>query len=106
MAEPIAIESSLGIDAPCFVRKVDRPGHWGGDANTSAKRVDDIIESVFGEEWNRFSLFKLDNVSDLRRVAIGINSRRTNLIEKLFFVAFSDHELANIPLEKTPGDSL
>lgn len=91
-------------DPPFYVRKIDRSGWWSETGGLSER---EIAGKVFPpEEDGAVSVFRVENEVDLRRVAIGLNSRRSSLHEELVLLPIRPDELKEIPLRKTLGDTL
>lgn len=92
--------NAWSIDPPCFVRKVDRSGHWK-DAAT-------IKEKVFRPEPedNSISVYLVNSASDLARVAVALNANRSSKTEPIFLVAIARDELADIVVRRTAGMTL
>ena len=93
-------KKAWSIDPPCFVRKVDRSGHWK-DAAT-------IQDKVFRLEPqdNTISVYLVESASDVARVAVALNANRSSKTEPIFLVAITADELANIVVCRTPGLTL
>lgn len=93
------IQTAWSIEPPCFVRKVDRKGHWN-DAET-------IQSKVFKPEPNNtISVYRVTAGLDLLRVALALNANRSSKTEPIFLVAIKPDELAEIQVEQTPGQTL
>lgn len=92
--------NAWSIDPPCFVRKVDRSGHWK-DAAT-------IQEKVFRPEPedNTISIYLINSASDLARVAVALNANRSSKTEPIFLVAITGDELTDIVVRHTAGMTL
>lgn len=92
--------NAWSIDPPCFVRKVDRSGHWK-DAAT-------IQEKVFRREPedNTISVYLVNSASDLARVAVALNANRSSKTEPIFLVAITGDELKDIVVRRTAGMTL
>lgn len=105
--DPLDVPEKLGIPPPCYVRKVDRPGHWGNSEDDLDTRVNDALESIF-KLRNRglFSIYRVESSDDLRRVAVGLNSMRGALTEKLYLLAIREKDLESLELRKVSGDTL
>lgn len=94
-----SIQTAWSIEPPCFVRKVDRKGHWN-DAET-------IQNKVFKPEPNNtISLFRVTAELDLLRVALALNANRSSKTEPIFLVAIKPEELAGIQVKQTQGQTL
>lgn len=98
--ESFSIRLAWGIGPPCFVRKVDRSGHWR-DAAT-------IQDKVFRPEPddNTISVYRVNSAVDLARVAIALNANRSSKTEPIFLVAISAGELAGLCLRQNEGETL
>lgn len=99
------IKSVLGVDPPCYVRKVDSRGNWGAPEDEPSERLNTAMTKVFGDEWESFSIYEVADPADLSRVAVGMNSRRDSLIEKIFLLGFEKSELGHLSVVETPGDT-
>ena len=99
------IQTVLGVAPPCYVRKIDRSGHWGAPEDELGERLATVMRRVFGDEWESFSIYEVADLADLSRVAIGMNSRRGSLREKLFLLGFEKVELEQLTVVETPGDT-
>ncbi len=97
--QTFSINNAWSIDPPCYVRKVDRSGHW---QDTSA-----IRDKVFcPEPDNTISVYVVNCAIDLARVAIALNANRSSKIEPIFLVAMTASELAGVVVQRTEGATL
>jgi hypothetical protein len=98
--QTFSTNNAWSIDPPCFVRKVDRSGHWK-DAAT-------IQEKVFRPEpeYNTISVYLINSASDLARVAVALNANRSSKTEPIFLVAITGDELTDIVVRRTAGMTL
>ena len=98
--EIFSIDQTLCVDPPCFVRKVDRRGHWMDDAAT-------IAGNVFRAEpdGNSLSVYLVNSATDLARVAVALNANRKSgsRTEPLMLVAIMASELGGIQVVQTSG---
>jgi hypothetical protein len=99
---------SLPGNWPALVRKVDRAGHWrettddGSDAKTTS------ANHVFPrDDDGTVSVYLAHNSTDLERIAIGLNSRRSSLTEEIRLLVFTQAEVeaAGLTLVVSNGDT-
>lgn len=98
-SKTFSIEAAWGIAGPCFVRKVDRGGHWK-DATVIAQQVlclDPRSDSV--------SVFQVESDGDLSRVAVALNAARARPKDEIRLVAVLPSELNGISILKTGGQT-
>lgn len=93
------------MSPPCYVRKVDRAGHWGTDEEDRSIRVKRIIEKVFPCENGLLSVYLVNNADDLLHVAVAFNANRSQTAEEIRFIAIGRDELPNNPVVATSGDT-
>lgn len=97
--QTFSISKAWNVNPPCYVRKVDRRGHWQDSAT--------IQEKVFcPESDNAISVYIVKTASDLARVAIGLNANRSRITEDLFLIAITRDELAQIDIQRSAGKTL
>jgi hypothetical protein len=97
--QTFSINNAWSIEPPCFVRKIDRAGHW--------KDVDSIRDKVFRlESDGGISVYLVNSSTDLARVSIALNANRSSKIEPLLLVAITADELAGIDAVRTDGETL
>lgn len=90
-----SIQAILGIPGPAFVRKLTRKSHWGDASDPIEERLASALEDVFSSsEGPEYSLYQVATETDLRRVAIGMNSGRDSLTENVDLVAFLPEDLS------------
>lgn len=107
LRDPLGVTQALRVDPPCYVRKVDRPGHWGSTEDGVEERLERAVGEIFeADETGGVSLYRVETALDLISVAVGLNSRRSSLTERLLLLAIADEEIAAVQLEKTRGDTL
>jgi hypothetical protein len=93
------------VAPPCYVRKIPRPGAWSPQVNSEEERVQKIAEDVFSLDDDRtFSLFHVENSSDVERVSLAINSTRSKLDEDIYYLAIKTDELSEIQLDKAKAE--
>lgn len=93
MALP-TIQSNLLVQPPAYLRKLVRGSHWGlAKDQIDADGLRQVAENVFPSNDSEFSLYVIGSDDDLRRVALGMNSKRSSLTEKLDLVAFRADEI-------------
>ncbi len=94
-----------GVGPPLYVRKVDRKGHWETPKH--------IIENVFPPEPDgTISIWRVDNVTALQRVAVALNANRVatnpkgvSLAERLFLLALKPDELGEFDVVQVDGQT-
>jgi len=98
--QTFSINNAWRIDPPCYVRKVDRAGHWADAATIQDK----VLCSEPDDDG--ISVYLVSSPSDLARVAIALNANRSSLTEDLILVAIATGELAAIDASRTNGETL
>jgi len=98
-----SIRENLGIDPPCYVRKVDRRSHCGNEDQPPEVRAALIKKYVLSEDGGVTSVFLVNDARDVARAALALNFCRTggSRVEELCLVAFRPDELADAPMEQT-----
>ncbi len=88
-------ESLTGLAGPIYFRKIPRRTHWGTSADLIEQRILKTVSNLFKEENNIFSFYRAENVDDLARIALGLNSTRVHgsMKEQIDFISFSEAEL-------------
>ena len=106
MAEPPAL-SDTGLEGPLFLRKLRKKRDWGSAEDDPEERLALVREAVFLSDERPYSLFRVSDDEELRRVTMGINGGRASLREDVFYVPILPNELtdAGIAFSQTPGDT-
>jgi hypothetical protein len=97
--DTFSLRKTWNIDPPCYVRKVDRPGHWGTAATIQEK-------VLVPDDDGTISVYEVTSAQDLARVAIALNANRSSLTERLLLGAITADELSNIVVQRTNGATL
>lgn len=83
----------LLIEPVVYVRKLNRRSDWGSSTDPLQERVDHAVQRVFeSDPDSKYSLYRIENIQDLRRVAIGLNGNRRSLGENLDLISFTPGE--------------
>jgi hypothetical protein len=95
-----SITSAWSVQPPCYLRKVDRSGHWQDAAA--------IRDKVFCPEPpdNTVSVYLVNSARDVARVAVALNANRSSKTEPIFLVAIAADELGDLPIRQTRGQTL
>jgi hypothetical protein len=89
--DPCALAS---LSPPFFVRSLERQWHWNGKPEFSHhERVTVARSEVFPSADGWVSVWLIDTPQDFYRVALGINSGRMRLHEKLALLCMTPAEL-------------
>ncbi len=107
IAEDFDPSGLLSAGPPIFVRKVSRRRHWRCDGMTPEERVRHAAAEVFTNDDGRVSVFKVENADDFHRVAVGLNSGRSNLSEQLEILGITPEDIkaSGLAIERTRGDT-
>lgn len=97
------IRTKLGIDPPCYVRKVDRPTSCGAKEDPPERRAALIEENVLSEDGGVLSLLYVTHSTDVIRAAMALNWCRTGgtRVEGLCLLAFILDELEGVAKDQT-----
>ena len=103
VADDFDFHAELGLDAPCYVRKVDRRTYCGEKNDTPEHRASLIERNVLSKDGGVLSVFYVSSPRDLIRAAVALNFQRTGgaRVEDLCFLAFSPEELDGIVKDQT-----
>jgi hypothetical protein len=98
------IRIKLGVNPPCYVRKVDRQTHCGKKEDLPEQRALQIRSNVLSEDDGILSVFYVASARDVIRAALALNVQRTggSRIEDLCLIAFTPGELQGITRNQTP----
>lgn len=80
-----------GCDGLVYFRKLGRSSHWNSDLELF-ERVTAAVEKAFPEDGT-YSFYSVSTVDELKRVAVGLNSGRSSLIEDIYGVFFLPSEV-------------
>ncbi|MGC1400793.1 hypothetical protein [Candidatus Binatus sp.] len=95
-----------GFTPPCYVRKIPRRGAWFPEAQSEEDRIKKIAEVVFSlDDDLTFSLFHVENSTDIERVSLAINSTRSKLDEDIFYIEIKTAELHEIQVDKATAET-
>lgn len=97
------ISAKLGVQAPCYLRKVDRRSDCGDKDDPPESRVAVIKDNVLSADDGVLSFFYVTNTNDLIRTAFAINWHRTGgtRIEGLCLLAFAPDEIEGVSKKQT-----
>lgn len=96
------------VDPPYYIRKIDRRRDWRGDETMARDaKVENAVAKVFPSDDGKISVFRIEGAHDLHRVAIGMNSYRPSLRERLDLLCITPDEFAEVGLhlEQSPGET-
>jgi hypothetical protein len=95
-----SISRAWSIEPPCYIRKVDRSGHWADPAT--------IQDKVFRPDPNdkTISVYVAHSAIDLVRVAIALNANRSSKTEPIFLVAMTGDEVNDLMIRQATGETL
>jgi len=98
------IRARLGVDPPCYVRKVKRATSCGKPEDPPEVRVPFVQQNVLTEDGGVLSVFYVSSGLDLIRAAVAINrerSRREDHVEDQFLLALTLTELEGVEKHRT-----
>ncbi len=99
-----SIKDAWDLQPPCFIRKVERPGHWVGSENSPSDRVTKIREDVFPQGSDKsLSVYMVEDDRDLRRVAVALNANRASLTQVIVVLAIAQSEIDGFSLHSSRG---
>jgi len=93
----VAIQESVGVAGPIFVRKLRRKDDWGNPADPLDVRIQNAV-TAFLTDSPPYSLFLISTDAEFHHVILGTNATRggtTPLLKTADFVAFTAAELQN-----------
>lgn len=101
------IRNKLGVDPPCYVRKVESPSHCGNKDDPPELRAAKIKKNVLSEDGGVTSVFYVSSAHDAARAALALNFSRTGGLHvwDLSLIAMKPEELDGVAKEQTT-DSL
>lgn len=99
----------LSPTAGCFARKVDRASWWAADPSAVGDTDPNefVADLVFPSDQGTVSVYRVRSPDDLVRVAVGMNSNRSSLTEKLFLLLIPEPLVleAGIEIRESPGET-
>ena len=98
------LQSLVGIEGPVFIRKLTRKSHWGDDS-VQEDRLGPALSNMFDASDSTFSFYRVETVTQLAQVAIGLNSKRGSLREQIDFVPFTEAEISGLRLVQNKGET-
>lgn len=98
------LQSIVGIEGPVFIRKLTRKSHWGDDS-VQKDRLGLAVSNMFNASDSTFSFYRVETVTQLAQVAIGLNSNRDSLREQIDFVPFTEAELNGLRVVENKGET-
>lgn len=104
MVEPLLVQALGGNHQPLFIRKITRRKNW----TEPVERQDSATAaSVFNDEQNLTSIWRVETDRDLRRVALALNEGRSSRHEEIFLIPIAPKVLDDAGLKPipTPGES-
>lgn len=94
---------------PVYVRKLSRGSRWkiGSPDDIDESQVEVLVKSELCPQQGRLSVYKVSTETELAAVAVGLNSMRDSLHEKIDYVAIwpDDLEAVSVSVEATPGNT-
>ena len=91
----------LGVDPPCYVRKVDRSLIGGDENDPPNSRADRIRSEVLSIDDGVLSVFYITNAQDVIRVACALTFARA-IFSEMSLLAFTPEELSSVGKDQTP----
>jgi hypothetical protein len=97
------IRAKLGVDPPCYVRKVKNASCCGTKEDQPEQRAQMITDAVLKEDSGITSLFYVSTYIDVARAALALNYRRAGIndVYDVSLLAFTEEELVGVTKQQT-----
>jgi hypothetical protein len=100
VVEPLSVKKLSPAGGQVFIRKITRRRHW---EEPLQQRDSAAAGSIFDDEQNLTSLWRVETDLDLRRVALALNEGRSSPHEEIYLVPIVPHLLTDAGLSLVPS---
>lgn len=100
MPEPLPVTKLSAAGGQVFIRKITRRRHWD---EPLGRQDSETAASIFDDEQNLTSIWRVETDLEFRRVALALNEGRSSPHEEIYLVPIVSQLLTDVGLSLIPN---